>query len=153
MAEQIYPGYEALDTFFNLMLEGLRADVDGDHFFNMMSDDIVWEFPYPLPQTPHEIVGRQKIIQSFSGYGKILFLDRMSGLIVHRVQNTLILEYATHGHAVQTGKPYNNRYITVLTLKNRKVINIRSYENPLPVLDALGSSDSIVAAMHRKEAH
>lgn len=49
-----------------------------------------------------------------------------------------VLEYASQGRVVATGAPYANRYISVLTIRDRKVSHWRDYLDPLAVFDALG---------------
>jgi uncharacterized protein len=49
-----------------------------------------------------------------------------------------VLEYASEGRVVATGAPYTNRYISVLTIDQRKVTRWRDYLDPLAVFDALG---------------
>ncbi len=44
----------------------------------------------------------------------------------------VVLEYACEGHSVTTGMPYTNRFISVLTIVNRKVTRWR-YLEPLAV--------------------
>jgi len=51
------------------------------------------------------------------------------------------LEYASEGRAVATGRPYGNHYISVVTIKDRKIIHWRDYLDPLRVLEALGVND------------
>ena len=41
-------------------------------------------------------------------------------------------------HHVATGAPYTNRYISVLTITDRKVTHWRDYLDPVAVFDALG---------------
>ena len=48
------------------------------------------------------------------------------------------LEYASQGKVVATGYPYSNRYVSVITLKDRKVSHWRDYLDPVAVFDALG---------------
>jgi uncharacterized protein len=50
----------------------------------------------------------------------------------------VVLEYASEGRAVATGAAYTNRYISVLTITDRKVTYWRDYLDPLAVFDALG---------------
>lgn len=66
--------------------------------------------------------------------------DHCSDLAVYHdmAQNVVVLEYATHGHAVTTGNPYHNQFISVLTLGDREVVHWRDYLNPVAVFDALG---------------
>jgi len=53
-------------------------------------------------------------------------------------QGTLVLEYASEGKVAATGAPYANRYISVLTLRDREVAHWRDYLDPVTVFDALG---------------
>jgi hypothetical protein len=58
MSVEKYPGYDALAPFFAIIMEGVNELIDGEHFFDILSDDIVWEYPYALPGTFPELVGR-----------------------------------------------------------------------------------------------
>jgi uncharacterized protein len=49
-----------------------------------------------------------------------------------------VLEYASQGQVVATGAPYANRYISVLTIADRKVSRWRDYLDPIAVFDAVG---------------
>jgi uncharacterized protein len=51
--------------------------------------------------------------------------------------STVTLEYASEGHAVATGRPYGNQYISVITIRDRKIAGWRDYLDPLRVFDAL----------------
>jgi hypothetical protein len=55
-----------------------------------------------------------------------------------RETGTVVLEYASEGQVVATGAAYTNRYISVLTIDQRKVTRWRDYLDPLAVFDALG---------------
>lgn len=50
----------------------------------------------------------------------------------------VVLEYAVHGRAVGTGRAYDNRFVSVITIRDRKVTHWRDYLDPLAVLDAIG---------------
>ena len=56
-------------------------------------------------------------------YGITFFLDRCYDLAVHHDPTTgvVVLEYASQGRVVPTGTPCANRYISVLTIADRKV--------------------------------
>ena len=51
--------------------------------------------------------------------------------------STVVLEYSSEGRVVATGYPYGNRYISVVTIKDRKVTQWRDYLDPLRVFAAL----------------
>jgi uncharacterized protein len=70
----------------------------------------------------------------------MIVLDRCHDLAVHRDTSTgvVVLEYASEGRVISTGAPYRNRYVSVITITDRKVIYWRDYLDPVAVFDALG---------------
>lgn len=131
--------FRALDPFFRTIEEGLLGLVDGGHFFNLLADDVVFDFVITVPDYPRQVVGRDNLIELYRGYGSTFFLDHCHDLRVHRSDATssVVLEYASQGKVVATGYPYSNRYISVITLRDRKVSHWRDYLDPLRVLAAL----------------
>lgn len=131
--------FRALDPFFRIIEHGLRDLTDGDHFFNLLADNVVFEFVITVPDYPRRVVGRDNLIELYRGYGSTFFLERCYDLRVHRSDHTsrVVLEYASQGKVVATGHRYSNRYISVVTLKNRKVSHWRDYLDPLRVIAAL----------------
>jgi ketosteroid isomerase-like protein len=133
--------FRALDPFFRIIEEGLQGLVDGDHFFDLLADDVVFDFVITVPDYPRHVVGRDNLIELYRGYGATFDLDRCYDLRVHRSESTstVVLEYASEGQVVATGHPYSNNYVSVITLKDRKVSGWRDYLDPLRVLAALGA--------------
>ena len=131
--------FRALDPFFRIIEKGLQGLVDGDHFFNLLADDVVFDFVITVPDYPRHVVGRDNLIELYRGYGSTFFLDRCYDLRVHRSDATssVVLEYASEGKVVRTGYPYSNRYVSVITLKERKASHWRDYLDPLRVFAAL----------------
>ena len=131
--------FRALDPFFRIIEEGLRGLVDGDHFFNFLADDVVFDFIITVPDYPRHVVGRDNLIELYRGYGSTFFLDRCHDLRVHRsgATSSVVLEYASQGRVLATGYPYSNRYISVIEVKDRKVSYWRDYLDPLRVFAAL----------------
>jgi ketosteroid isomerase-like protein len=60
----------------------------------------------------------------------------------------IILEYSSHGRGVQTGKPCDNRYVSVITIHDRKVTHWRDYWNPVAVLDSVGGIEPLIKSMN-----
>jgi ketosteroid isomerase-like protein len=73
-------------------------------------------------------------------YGTVIVLDRCFDLAVHHGAATgvVVLEYASEGHVAGTGRPYSDRYISVLTLREGEVAHWRDYLDPVAVFDAVG---------------
>jgi ketosteroid isomerase-like protein len=134
-----YTAFRALDPFFQVVQEGLREFVDGEHYFDTIADDAVFEFRYHFPNYPHSVRGRANLMALYSGYGKNILLDRSDALIVHPSMDgrTVTLEYEVHGRILATGAPYDNRFISVVTIENRKIIHWRDYMDSLAAWMAL----------------
>jgi uncharacterized protein len=132
--------FRALDPFFQIIGQGVAGLVDGEHFFDLLAEDVVFEYVITVPGYPRRVEGRAAVAELYRPYGATLVLDRCYDLAVHhdRAQGTVVVEYASAGKVVATGAPYSNRYISVLTLRDREVVHWRDYLDPLAVFDALG---------------
>jgi uncharacterized protein len=141
MTEVQYEAFEALNPFFGVVMEGLRGLVDGDHYFDTFAEDAIFESRYYFPGWPTMIRGRANLMASFSGYGKTIKLHSGDALVVHhsRDSRVVILEYEVHGKILSSGAPYDNRLISVVTIKKRQIIHWRDYMDSLAAWTALNS--------------
>jgi uncharacterized protein len=132
--------FRALDPFFRIIEEGVAGLVDGEHFFDLLAEDVVFEYVITVPGYPRRVEGRQAVAELYRPYGATFFLDRCYDLAVHHDQATgvVVLEYASQGRAIPTGAAYSNRYISVLSIVDRKIAHWRDYLDPLAVFDAIG---------------
>jgi uncharacterized protein len=137
-----YEIFEALNPFFEVVMEGLRGLVDGDHYFDTIAEDASFEFRYQFPGWPLTIRGRVNLMTSYSGYGRTIKLHSGDALVVHRSQDScvVILEYEVHGKILSSGAPYDNRFISVITIENRRVVHWRDYMDSLAAWSALNGS-------------
>ena len=142
MTTSQYKVFEALDPFFDIVMQGLRGLVDGEHYFDTFAEDAVFESRYHFPGWPPTIRGRANLMASLSGYGKTIKLHSGDGLVVHRSQDSrvVILEYEVHGRILSSGAAYDNRLISVVTIENRKITHWRDYMDSLAAWTALNSA-------------
>jgi len=142
MPETGYEGFEALDPFFEVVMEGLRGLVDGTHYFDTFADEATFESRYHFPGWPVTIRGRADLMAALLGYGKTIKLRSGDALVVHRSQDSrvVILEYEVHGRILSSGARYDNRLISVVTIENRKIIHWRDYMDSLAAWTALNSA-------------
>ena len=70
---------------------------------------------------------------------KASFGKTAGALVVHRSQDArlAILEYDVHGKITRTGAPYDNRFISVVSLEDRKIVRWRDYMDSLAAMTAL----------------
>jgi ketosteroid isomerase-like protein len=80
----------------------------------------------------------------FSGYGNMIALRSADELVVHKSQDprVAILEYAVHGTVLRTGLDYNNHFISVITIENRKIAHWRDYMDSYGATAALTGTGS-----------
>jgi uncharacterized protein len=137
-----YEVFEALNPFFEVVMEGLRGLADGDYYFDTFAEDAVFESRYHFPGWPVTIRGRANLMASLSGYGKTIKLHSGDALVVHRSQDSriVILEYEVHGKILSTGAHYDNRLISVVTIKNRKITHWRDHMDSLAAWTALNGA-------------
>jgi ketosteroid isomerase-like protein len=75
----------------------------------------------------------------YAGYGDNIVLHGADALVVHRSLDprVVILEYDVHGKTVATGSNYNNRFVSIVTIENRKIVHWRDYMDSLAAMTAL----------------
>jgi ketosteroid isomerase-like protein len=133
MPKRDYAAFHALDPFFAVAMEGLRPFVDGEHYFDTLADDVVFEFRYEFPGWPRVTHGREELIALYSGYGRNIRLDHGDALIVHPSDDgrVVTLEYEVHGRVLANGAAYDNRFVSVATIEHRKIVRWRDYMDSL----------------------
>jgi ketosteroid isomerase-like protein len=139
MAKSKYAEFQALKPYTDLMRKGLGDLAEGDHFFDTIAEDALFEFLYEFPGWPRVIRGRASLMDAYSGYGDNIKLRSADELVVHVSgdNKVVILEYEVHGKALATGKAYDNRFVSIITLKNRKIVRWRDYMDSLAAWTAL----------------
>jgi ketosteroid isomerase-like protein len=133
MPKSDYAAFHALDAFFDVVMQGLAPFVDGEHYFDTLADDVLFEFRYEFPGWPRVTRGRDNLIALYSGYGRNIQLDRGDALIVHASANGRIvtIEYEVHGRVLTNGAAYDNRFVSIATIENRKIVRWRDYMDSL----------------------
>jgi ketosteroid isomerase-like protein len=129
--------------FFRIIREGLEVLVDGDDYFDLLADDVIFEYVISVPGYPRRLQGRQSVIDLYSGYDDYMRVHSADNLRVYRdpEASIVVLEYEVRGESVQTGRPYNSRFVSIITVTNAKVVHWRDYLDPIAVFEATGRPD------------
>jgi ketosteroid isomerase-like protein len=106
---------ERIDDRLQHFLSNLVSSKHPD-LMEMLTEDAVMEFPYHLPTTPTQLVGKQEIVKYFAGIGNLMTFDEFRLVAAHQSINpdVAVLEYEGKGEAVQTGRSYQQKYIPCL---------------------------------------
>jgi uncharacterized protein len=142
MTSPKYKAFTALDPFFDIVQQGLAGQVDGEHYFDTIADNAVFEFRYIFPGWPQKLDGREALMALYAGYGNNILLHSADALIVHHSKDArvVILEYDVHGKIIRTGASYDNRFISVVTVGKRKIVHWRDYMDSLTAMTALSQT-------------
>src|SRR6266478_5198166 len=100
-----YAAYKASTPYFELVRAALGELVDGEHFFDIVTDDVVYEVLYDFPGWPRVIQGRADLMIHFRGYVDNIELQSADKLITHKADNdrVVVIEYEVHGTILATG--------------------------------------------------
>lgn len=126
--------------FFRIIQEGLAGLAAGEDYFDLLADDVVVEYVVSVPGYPKRVDGRQAVIDLYRGYDDFMSIHAADGLRVYRDPDAAVavLEYQVHGQTVHTGRPYNNHFVSIITVKGGKVTHWRDYLDPTAIFDAAG---------------
>jgi len=126
--------------FFQIIREGLKGLAEGEDYFDLLADDVIFEYVISVPGYPRHVEGRQNIIDLYSGYDDYMTVHTADNLRVYRdpKASVAVLEYEVHGESAQTGRPYDNRFASIITVKRNKVTHWRDYLDPIAIFDATG---------------
>jgi uncharacterized protein len=139
MSNGDYSAFHALDPFFRVVMEGLSKYTDGGHYFDTLADDVLFEFRYRMAGWPEVVQGRAELMSLYARYGDSIRLERGDGLAVHPSADgrVVTLEYEVHGKILKTGAPYDNKFVSIAFVENRKIVRWRDYMDSLAAWTAL----------------
>ena len=130
-----HPGFNKnAAPFFSIVMEGLKGEVDGEHFWDAVAENAVFEFRYNIPGFTNRIDGRYAYMDWFGGYSIVLHAADNLHVYKSARPGIIILEYEVHGKVPNTGKAYNNRFCSIITVENRKIVYWRDYMDSLAVM-------------------
>ncbi len=141
MPENKYSAYAGAEPYFDLVREALGDLVDGEHFFDIVAGDIIYEVRYDLGW-PRVVRGRNDLMDQFERYVGSIRLHSADKLIVNKADNgrVIVIEYEIHGTILATGAKYENRFCSIIELGKRKITHWRDYMDSHAAWNALTAS-------------
>jgi len=134
MTSQHFTYQNNASAFFNIIMEGLRGEVDGNNFWDVVAEDAVFDFMYHIPNFTTRFNSRNEYMSWFESYSPEL--HSADNLKIYKAESggVIILEYEVHGIIPSNGKSYDNRFCSIITIKNRKIVYWRDYMDSLSVM-------------------
>ncbi|MBB2205419.1 nuclear transport factor 2 family protein [Gluconacetobacter takamatsuzukensis] len=139
MPDSKYAAYQPAAPYFDLVRRALGDRVDGAHFFDLVTDETVYEVLYDVPGWPRVITGRDALMAAFRGYVGAIALESADRLVVHVADGgaVIVIEYEVRGTILASGVRYANRFCSIITIGNRKIVHWRDYMDSLAAWAAL----------------
>jgi ketosteroid isomerase-like protein len=115
---------------------------------DLFTEDGILEFPYGPQGFPARMEGKEALydyMKNFPEHFQVEFVDLHFHATVD--PSLVIAEFKSVGSAVSTGRPYNQRYISVVETRDGKISRYVDFWNPLVGMAALdGGADTAVSA-------
>lgn len=139
MPSRKYAAYEPAAPYFNLVRDALGDLVQGEHFFDVITEDTIYEVRYEVAGWPRIIRGRTDLMAQFRGYCDHIRIQSADNLISHKTDDgrVVVIEYEVHGTILATAVKYDNRFCSLIRIGNRKIAHWRDYMDSLAAWNAL----------------
>lgn len=138
---------DKFDSFSDLLRAALGDQLaSADSLLGLFTDDVIFEFPYAPDGLPKRLEGKAALSAHLEKLGPLLTFGPMELGSVYAMAETVVFEFSCNGAGVNTGAPYNQKYISVVTVREGRIARYRDYWNPLVVLTALGGTEAAAAA-------
>ncbi|SET67751.1 nuclear transport factor 2 family protein [Paenibacillus sp. NFR01] len=129
---------QAQETFRNHLKYLSGGNIEA--WVGLWQEDGVLEFPYGPAGFPDRKQGKAELfeyMQNFPKHFEVEFTD----LVFHPAQDPelTIAEFKSVGKHRETGKPYNQTYISVVRTNNGLIESYRDFWNPLVAIESVGS--------------
>lgn len=129
---------DAMTKFLDLIL---KEDIP--QWMELWTEDAVFEYPFAPAGYPPALRGKDALFAHFRNFPQTITFTEFIEVEMHQTldPNTLIVEFAGRGRMAASGKAYEQRYISVVRMRDGKIAHYKDYWNPLVVLEAFGNGE------------
>lgn len=110
-----------------------------EKWVDLFDENGILEFPYGPKDFPRRVKGKSELFEYMKNFPKH-FKVQFDNLHFHPTEDPalVIAEFTSDGHAISTGKPYIQKYISVVTTDEAgKILKYVDFWNPLVALEAI----------------
>jgi hypothetical protein len=105
--------------------------------------NVTFEFVYAPQHHTQRIEGRDKVAAWLGRIGEFFAPGEVGVDTVYELTepDRYVVEYHATATSKETGKPYAQNYIAIVTLREGKIAHVKEYYNPVRVLVATGEME------------
>ena len=139
--------FTSLSSLLRHVLDDDMLSPDAGTLLDMMNDDIVFEFPFPIPNGVRRIEGKAALESYLPLVGAALSIDvlTLKRCLIAQDRASAVLEFSCQGTSNTSSARYDQDYVSVIDLSGGRISRYRDYWNPLIVQAALGDSALMTA--------
>lgn len=125
---------EIMRGFTESLIEG-----DLDRWLALFHEDAVFEFPYAPASMIQRLDGKAAIEAYIRHFPEMLVIHEFTEPVFLPSSDPEcgVVEFGCRGESVRNGKPYVQSYISVIRLKEGRIIHYKDYWNPLAAMEAM----------------
>ena len=125
----------------------LTNDMDG--FADLWAKDGTMEFPFAAPGSPERLDGREEVRRYMAGFPQMVDYREFPSVAVHRTLDpeVIVVEFGARGRIVRSGKPFEMRYVAVITAREGRIVSYRDYWSPIMAAAAMGELPALASAL------
>jgi ketosteroid isomerase-like protein len=105
------------------------------------------ELPFAPPGMKTLLQGRDVVAAHFEMATKLIEFSTMSDVVTPETGDpeVVIVEFAGSGKGLTTGEPYDQRYISVIRVRDGYIAHYKDYWNPIAVLRIIKGAEVLKA--------
>ncbi|WP_158615319.1 nuclear transport factor 2 family protein [Acidipila sp. EB88] len=132
---------QTTDEAFTRFLNSFGSPDWDTQLIQLMTEDVVMEFPFAPPARPQRLNGKEEVRTYFTELKRLIHIDSVSVVAIHKTTDpdVVIFQAEGKGRAIDTGLPFEPKYVDILTFRDGLLARWQDYWNPLTVLVALGA--------------
>lgn len=113
--------------------------------------NVVIEMPFaPAALYPARIETSREELRARFGAGRaVRRYERLDNVVIHETADpeVIITEYDLHGRFAETGRPFAQSYLMVMTIRDGRIVHTRDYTDPIEGAKLLGRLPDLLAAL------
>lgn len=146
LAEKASSRAGTFNSLLALLRHALGDDLlspDAETFLDMMTANIVFEFPFPMPNGIRRIEGKAALENYLPKVGAVLSVETLTleRAFISADRTTAVVEFSCKGCNKISGARYDQDYVSVIDLHDGRISRYRDYWNPLIALAAFSDSE------------
>jgi ketosteroid isomerase-like protein len=115
------------------------------------AENVVIEMPFAQAALyPARIeTGREELRARFGAGRAVRRYERLDNVVIHETADpeVIITEYDLHGRFAETGRPFAQQYLMVMTIRDGRIVHTRDYTDPVAAARLLGRVPELIATL------